>query len=775
MIEKKKKICGFIYKGGMVLICMTVIFFFLISCEKEEKSALQSEENGISTQNEEGNELHMDALEGTRTEENYYEGEYKVIPETDVMELVTVSDTYVYYMKHDKSENLQEKLMKFDMNDMQKTDLSAAIPEDNSIQGLCVNSDNHLLVLRINGEKAGDNQTCRYWLMEIEDNGNVIMDKEITGLLVNSEETFLQYLKAGENGCIYLASSQTIWVLDREGNEEFHLDAGGFVNAMGTLPDGKLGVFVIGLNSAAVKVLDYEKKEWGDSYQNDRFGLSLSFTDPGESGLYFYDSKELYSYDPVTEEIEVVADWFYNDIYPEYIVSISVRKNELYMILCDYDAGAGGNEMVVLKQVEAKPIGDKQVITLGTIELSSGLRGCVTNFNKKSDNYRVEIIEYSEGTSYAAGVVRFNNEIIAGRIPDIINITDGTEEFYAAKGIFEDLNPYLDGEKGINREDYFSNVLSAMETNGKLYFLSPDFYIDTIAGKTEVVGEGYNWTMEDMKALEETRKEGVKLFSDETKSGILNIYLRYNMAQFFDLNSGFCEFDNEVFRGILEFANCFPSVSSIEDADLDWERARNGELLLMKSKIMGISDYQLYHNIFDADISFVGYPSEFESGSVAKGGMVTVAMNAESKNKEGAWVFIRSFLEEDYQNKYIDFFPLLVTAFEQAADVAMLSTIRTNENGERVNGGESIVVSMSTSTPLGEVKVFGVDLYPAKEEEIIAIRGLIESIDRMERFDETVLSIISEEAGAYFNGQKSVDEVVAIIQSRANIYMNENR
>lgn len=84
-------------------------------------------------------------------------------------------------------------------------------------------------------------------------------------------------------------------------------------------------------------------------------------------------------------------------------------------------------------------------------------------------------------------------------------------------------------------------------------------------------------------------------------------------------------------------------------------------------------------------------------------------------------------------------------------------------------------MSMSTSTPLGEVKVFGVDLYPAKEEEVIAIRGLIESIDRMERFDETVLSIISEEAGAYFNGQKSVDEVVAVIQSRANIYMNENR
>ena len=775
MLGKKKKVFEFLYKSSIALICMTGILFFLISCGKEDKTVLQSEENDVSKKNVVKSEIQTDTLEGAGIKGNYYEGEYEIIPEEDVMELVAISDMSVYYLKHDKSENLKEKLMKFDINDKRITDLSAAIPENNSIQGLCVNSDNHLLALRINGEKAADNQAYRYWLMEIGADGNVVMDKEVTELLLNSEEIFLQYLKAGKNGRIYLASNQTIWVLDRKGNEEFHLDAGGFVNAIGTLPDGKLGVFVVGANSAVVKVLDDEKKEWGDSYQNERFGLSLSFTEPGESGLYFYDDNELYSYDPVTEKIEVVADWFYNDVNPEYIVSLSVRKDEVYMILCDYDAGTGGNEMVVLKQTEARIAGEKQVITLGTVKLSNGLRGCVTNFNKKSEKYRIEIIEYAEGTSYEAGVMRLNNEIIAGNIPDIINITDGTEEFYAAKGIFEDLKPYLDGEEGIQRADYFDNILSAMETNGKLYFLSPDFYIDTIAGKTEVVGEGYNWTMEDMKNLVEAREEGVRLFSDETKSGVLNIYLRYNIAQFFDLNSGFCEFDNEAFREILEFANRFPSVASVENASLDWERARNGELLLMKSKIMGISDYQLYHSIFDADISFVGYPSRFESGSVAKGGMVTVAMNAESENKEGAWVFIRSFLEEDYQNKYTDFFPLLVSAFDHLADAAMLSTIRTNENGERVNGGESIIVSMSTSTPLGEVKVFGVDLYPAKEEEVIAIRGLIESIDRMERFDETVLSIISEEAGAYFNGQKSVDEVVAVIQSRANIYMNENR
>ena len=37
-----------------------------------------------------------------------------------------------------------------------------------------------------------------------------------------------------------------------------------------------------------------------------------------------------------------------------------------------------------------------------------------------------------------------------------------------------------------------------------------------------------------------------------------------------------------------------------------------------------------------------------------------------------------------------------------------------------------------------------------------------------------VLKIINEEAAAYFSGQKSVDEVASIIQSRIKIYVSEN-
>lgn len=39
---------------------------------------------------------------------------------------------------------------------------------------------------------------------------------------------------------------------------------------------------------------------------------------------------------------------------------------------------------------------------------------------------------------------------------------------------------------------------------------------------------------------------------------------------------------------------------------------------------------------------------------------------------------------------------------------------------------------------------------------------------------DNLLKIVKEEAAAYFNGQKSVEDVAIIIQSRMSIYISEN-
>ena len=42
-------------------------------------------------------------------------------------------------------------------------------------------------------------------------------------------------------------------------------------------------------------------------------------------------------------------------------------------------------------------------------------------------------------------------------------------------------------------------------------------------------------------------------------------------------------------------------------------------------------------------------------------------------------------------------------------------------------------------------------------------------------YDEQLMNIITEDAEYYFNGEKSAQEIAGIIQSRAQLYIDENR
>lgn len=62
----------------------------------------------------------------------------------------------------------------------------------------------------------------------------------------------------------------------------------------------------------------------------------------------------------------------------------------------------------------------------------------------------------------------------------------------------------------------------------------------------------------------------------------------------------------------------------------------------------------------------------------------------------------------------------------------------------------------------------------ASQDEVEAVLALIDAARPMP-FSDTgeVIRIISEEAEGYYQGQKTVDEVAEIIQSRIQIYVSE--
>ena len=69
---------------------------------------------------------------------------------------------------------------------------------------------------------------------------------------------------------------------------------------------------------------------------------------------------------------------------------------------------------------------------------------------------------------------------------------------------------------------------------------------------------------------------------------------------------------------------------------------------------------------------------------------------------------------------------------------------------------------------------FIAEVHPVTEEEVATLMKLIDIARPVPSQNTEIMDIISEEAEAFYNGQKSVDDVAAQIQSRASMYVGEN-
>ena len=67
------------------------------------------------------------------------------------------------------------------------------------------------------------------------------------------------------------------------------------------------------------------------------------------------------------------------------------------------------------------------------------------------------------------------------------------------------------------------------------------------------------------------------------------------------------------------------------------------------------------------------------------------------------------------------------------------------------------------------------EIYAIDPEQIDQLRELIASTDRKANYDSDIFEIVSQEAAAFFQGQKSAEDVAKLIQSKANIFVNEQR
>ena len=71
---------------------------------------------------------------------------------------------------------------------------------------------------------------------------------------------------------------------------------------------------------------------------------------------------------------------------------------------------------------------------------------------------------------------------------------------------------------------------------------------------------------------------------------------------------------------------------------------------------------------------------------------------------------------------------------------------------------------------------FEVEVQPATQADVDQVKDLVYNTTAVNgAVSNDITNIIKEEAAAYFSGQKSAEDVAAIIQSRMQVYLSETK
>ena len=622
-----------------------------------------------------------------------------------------------------------------------------------------------------------------YYLVKMELDGTELFSvniNEIPELKEIGEKNGYFYVNdiiMPNNEALYISAMESIVKFDAEGNfQKIVANADSpLINAtLVPLTNGKVAAILYEDAGASIAYADMEAGTIGDKFKVPGLSYEYSYYPGIGYDLYMVNTYGVYGYNVGDSDKKQLMSYIDSDLAFYNLYAVTGIDEKTFIAMYD-DEVSGYGILGKFTKVDPKDVKDKEIITLAMAYSDWSVRTAVVNFNKNSDTTRINIMDYSSlyGTEvdYSAGLTKLNTDIVSGNVPDILLLDNSMPvDSYISKGLFEDVLPYIEKDEELDINDLMPNVIEAFSKDGKMYSIVPSYCIQTLAAKTSDVGAERGWTVKEAQEILASKPEGTQFLGMTPRDQILQYSMSMAGNEFIDWNTGQCHFNSEGFIELLEFVNTFPEV--IDDSDYTDEYWNNYESMWREGKVLtsliSIGDFRNFNytekGTFGEDITLIGFPTANGDGSVIIPNL-RLAMSAKSKNKEAAWEFLRIFLTDEYQDSENMWgLPLSINKLDEMAEAARTKPFYEDENGEKVEYDDTYYVS-------------GMEIIidPMTEQETEELKQELYSFTQVYSSNEAILKIIQEEAAPYFSGQKKAKDVADIIQSRIQIYVNENR
>ncbi len=412
------------------------------------------------------------------------------------------------------------------------------------------------------------------------------------------------------------------------------------------------------------------------------------------------------------------------------------------------------------------PKNNKTIITLGVMYDDGLIQPMINSYNEKNDTYYVELKSYE---AYEDPCQQFLLDVSSGNAPDIIEVgVNFPAALLMDKNLLLNLDPLFEKDSEIKKTDLLDNVVEALQTNNSLYYVCESVGLNALLAKTSDVGERTGWTENEMLTFLNSKPDDQKLLQLNSNGEILGSLLYNNLDQYVDWSTGQCKFDTQQFKNLLMFAKRGDAVEP--DYDVPFPiMLQNGEILFNELKNFGVVETINSISIFNEPVTAIGYPCADSNGFYFQP-YHSFGICSQTKNVDGAWDFLRTFISKDFQTEEIvehafNYIPTRKDVFER-----MLKDFQITKSYEDEYG--------NTIEPYSDTYSYDdytIEYGPLSDEQIQTFLNIFNRTHKIDTSDTSIINIITDETSAFYKGQKNVDETAKLIQNRVTTYVNESR
>ncbi|RKM62708.1 hypothetical protein D6856_00865 [Butyrivibrio sp. XB500-5] len=780
------KIKGILKRGLSFAMVFSMAASVLVGCgnskKKNEESVLQKESSGSKEYVYKTEDINLDGID--------FEG-------ANICGLKSVGDKIELVATY-KDGNAKVVTFNPDGTDVQSSDFS--INKDEELSYVTIDNDGGFYALR-EAPKGGDASSeastdedlpTASDKFSVENKDLFIEQYDASGKVVNSFAC-PDKSAGGYNFNVFnlaISGDGKLYVADTEGIQEVSFD-GGLKTVIDTqksdspykesyfrIYDGKdnqIYAYDFGGTDNVFK-FDPAKGELSEPLEelNEVTDFGISFFGGAGYDLYISTGEAIYGYSAEKKEAVKLINYIDSAIELDSGISTmtAVGDGEIVGAIPGFDYKYS---LVRLTKVPTDQVKDKKIITLGGIAIDWRVSQEAIKFNRTNDEYQIKIVDYSNGENTVDGshdeaIQKFDMDIVSGNIPDIMVFFDEQPyKKYQNKGLFYDLKPLFDKDEDLKGIKFLPNMEKAMMTDdGKLYSVFNEFLIGTVLAGQKNTGDKKTLSYKDCDdIISQTGNKYDLAFGPMDQNTALEYGIFYAGDKFVDVQNKKCAFDSDEFKKLLEFAAKFPAEIDYEKLGEDsYSNYGSGQSLFMYKQLSGYTDYRtLKRAILGDEISYIGCPNDEGVNESVIIPDWRYAISAQCECPEVAWDFLKRFWYDDFYAKrnYEYGFPVTESGLKFVADNSMDNPYTINESGEKEY--------YTDSYPIGGTDV---KITPLKQEEVDYLTDFILSVDKVDGNDPEIKKIVTEEAAAFFSGQKSADEVAKIIQNRASIYVNES-